>query len=250
MRCRTGAALHDALVGPARRWWWARRRQGLEGFCAVFLKKSAPGWSVSRTRGTWRKRGLAMPGPPIDSSIHPLSFPSRPRPSHTMAYPSAPRRFPCALRPSVVPSRGLLLLWPARGWQQPVGAGAFAFRQHHGRHSTHTQLPDSGGHAGDALNRFGARFGFAAVLHPGTGPGPAQPGCRAATPRRPPGRAAAGHGAGGVGAAARRLCAAPARVPMPGRRRCPARGVAGRGAWPRAGPVTARPKALAPTPAA
>ncbi|WP_156136006.1 hypothetical protein, partial [Delftia sp. ZNC0008] len=32
-----------------------------------------------------------------------------------MAYPSAPRRFPCALRPSVVPSRGLLLALACAG---------------------------------------------------------------------------------------------------------------------------------------
>ncbi len=70
MRCRTGAALHDALVGPARRWWWARRRQGLEGFCAVFLKKSAPGVVCFENSRDMEEEGACHAGP-AHRFVHP-----------------------------------------------------------------------------------------------------------------------------------------------------------------------------------
>ncbi|WP_448677413.1 TonB-dependent siderophore receptor [Delftia acidovorans] len=78
-----------------------------------------------------------------------------------MAYPAAPRRFPCALRPSVVPSRGLLLALACAGlgsnlWAQAPSpsvnttAATAATRSY--------QIP--AGTLEDALNRFGRDSGL------------------------------------------------------------------------------------------
>ena len=78
-----------------------------------------------------------------------------------MAYPAAPRRFPCALRPSVVPSRGLLLALACAG----LGSNLWAQAPSPSVNTTAATAPTRSyqipaGTLEDALNRFGRDSGL------------------------------------------------------------------------------------------